>query len=107
MPAPMRLSHQALRVLRIFLDAFSDNVRTELTGADLMRTAGTSSGTLYPILLRMEKAGMLISRWEDDRPEDLGRPRRRYYKLSAAGARLAQEALNELSPLTSALPDKA
>jgi hypothetical protein len=39
MPESLRLSHQALRVLKAFLDAFSDDVRAELAGADVMKTA--------------------------------------------------------------------
>jgi len=108
MPESLRLSHQALRVLKAFLDAFSEDVRAELAGADLMKAARLSSGTLYPILLRFEKAGLLISRWEDDRPEDLGRPRRRFYRITPAGARVAHEALGELSsPLGNLSPGEA
>ena len=108
MPEGLRLSHQSLRVLKAFLDAFSDDVRSELAGADLMKAARLSSGTLYPILLRFEKAGVLTSRWEDDRPEDLGRPRRRFYRITPAGARVAQEALGELSsPLGNLTPGEA
>jgi PadR family transcriptional regulator, regulatory protein PadR len=107
MPERLRLSHQALRVLKAFLDAFSDDVRAELAGADLMKAARLSSGTLYPILLRFEKAGVLTSRWEDDRPEDLGRPRRRFYQITPAGARIARETLAELSPLGSPIPGEA
>ena len=55
-PPTVRLSHQGLRVLRAFLAAFNEDVRAELAGADLMRVARVSSGTLYPILLRFEKA---------------------------------------------------
>jgi PadR family transcriptional regulator PadR len=97
MPPDVRLSHQSLRVLRAFLDAFNDDVRAELAGADLMRVARVSSGTLYPILLRFEKAGLLESRWEAESPESLGRPRRRFYRMTQAGAQVAHEALGELS----------
>lgn len=107
MPESLRLSHQALRVLKAFLDAFSEDVRAELAGADLMKAARLSSGTLYPILLRFEKAGVLTSRWEDDRPQDLGRPRRRFYRITPAGARIAREVLAELSPLGNAIPGEA
>lgn len=108
MPESLRLSHQALRVLKAFLDAFSEDVRAELAGADLMKAARVSSGTLYPILLRFEKAGLLISRWEDDRPEDLGRPRRRFYTMTPSGAQIAHEALRELSsPLGDLRPGEA
>jgi len=98
MPPTLRLSHQGLRVLRAFLDAFREDVRAEMAGAQLMRLAGVSSGTLYPILLRFEKAGLLESRWEEEAPESLGRPRRRFYRMTQAGAQVAHEALGELSP---------
>ena len=98
MPPNVRLSHQSLRVLRAFLDAFNEDVRSELAGAELMRLARVSSGTLYPILLRFEKAGLLQSRWEEESPELLGRPRRRFYRLTQSGAQVAHEALGELSP---------
>ena len=102
MPPQVRLSHQGLRVLRAFLDALSEDVRAELAGAELMRVARVSSGTLYPILLRFEKAGLLESRWEEETPEALGRPRRRFYRMTGAGAQIARESLGELSP---SLPD--
>jgi len=92
-----RLSHPALKVLRVFLTAFSDNVRSEIAGADIMKAAGISSGTLYPILLRLERAGVLSSRWEKEKPQDLGRPRRRLYRITPAGVRIAHEALNDLA----------
>ena len=98
MPPNIRLSQQGLRVLRAFLDAFNEDVRAEMAGAELMRLARVSSGTLYPILLRFEKAGLLQSRWEEERPELLGRPRRRFYRLTQSGAQVAHEALGELSP---------
>ena len=106
MAADLRLSHQGLRVLRVFLDAFNEDVRAELAGAELMRLARLSSGTLYPILLRFEKAGLFESRWEEETPALLGRPRRRFYRLTHAGVQLAQDALDELSPPTHAAPFK-
>ena len=45
-------------------------------------------GTLYKALNRLEKLGYLQSRWED--PVDAaaeGRPRRRFYRATAAGER--------------------
>lgn len=47
----------------------------------------TAHGTLYKALGRMEKAGLLESEWED--PElaaEEGRPRRRLYWVTGAGA---------------------
>src|SRR3954468_6162759 len=98
MPPGVRLSHQSLRVLRAFLDAFNEDVRAELAGADLMPMARVSSGTLYPVLLRFERAGLLESRWEEETPASLGRPRRRFYRLTRAGVEVAQDALGDLLP---------
>lgn len=44
-------------------------------------------GTLYKALARLEEMGLLDSQWEHDPPD--GRPRRRLYELTAAGARAA------------------
>jgi DNA-binding PadR family transcriptional regulator len=46
----------------------------------------TAHGTLYKALSRMEKAGLLESRWEDpQKAADDGRPRRRLYRITGAG----------------------
>ena len=44
----------------------------------------TAHGTLYKALGRLETAGLLASRWEEPAPE--GRPRRRLYTVTGAGA---------------------
>jgi hypothetical protein len=50
----------------------------------------TSHGTLYKALGRMEAAGLLESRWEEpDLALTEGRPRRRLYRVTGAGARAA------------------
>jgi DNA-binding PadR family transcriptional regulator len=61
----------------------------------------TAHGTLYRALERLEKAGMLKSRWED--PEAAGaerRPLRRLYRVTATGeAAHAAAAAGEPVPL--------
>jgi DNA-binding PadR family transcriptional regulator len=47
----------------------------------------TAHGTLYKALGRMETAGLLASRWESDAAAAAGRPRRRLYEVTGAGAR--------------------
>jgi PadR family transcriptional regulator PadR len=49
----------------------------------------TGHGTLYKALSRLEQFGLLVSRWEDAEA-DQGRPRRRLYELTGAGARAAE-----------------
>jgi PadR family transcriptional regulator, regulatory protein PadR len=63
--------------------------------AQAMRTDGGAGGliahgTLYKALGRLEEMGMLASSWED--PPPAGRPRRRLYEVTAAGAEAATTA---------------
>jgi DNA-binding PadR family transcriptional regulator len=73
-------------------------------GLELAAAADLKSGTIYPILARLEKAGWLISRWEDVNPSEAGRPRRRLYELTGHGREMAREALERVSVLTKAKP---
>jgi PadR family transcriptional regulator PadR len=61
-------------------------------GFDIMDATDLPSGTVYPILRRIEEEGLVRARWERDsiaRREQ--RPSRRYYELTSAGlARLAE-----------------
>lgn len=87
-----RLSHQTLRVLSVFLDRPRDG----LAGSDIWKETRILSGTLYPILMRLEKAGWLESQWEELDSTEVGRPRKRLYRLTAVGYNKANEALIEL-----------
>jgi PadR family transcriptional regulator, regulatory protein PadR len=93
MTAEIRLNNR-LRVLAKFLEHGSE----ELAGADLIRLTGLASGSLYPVLVALEQLGILESRWELDEPRDLRRPRRRLYKLTAAGELEARETAAALAP---------
>jgi PadR family transcriptional regulator, regulatory protein PadR len=83
----VRMSFQTLRVL----EAFLENPGDELSGADVHKRSGVASGTLYPILLRLESAGWFVSRWESIDPAVAGRPRRRFYRLTPSGLEYATE----------------
>jgi PadR family transcriptional regulator, regulatory protein PadR len=57
-------------------------------GYDLMRLLGLQSGTLYPLLMRLEREGLLEAQW---RPSPSpGRPPRHAYRLTASGLRMAR-----------------
>jgi DNA-binding MarR family transcriptional regulator len=77
----VRISLQTLKVL----EAFLENPAEQLAGADVQKRTGLASGTLYPILLRLEGAGWFVSRWELIDPSAVGRPRRRLYRLTPTG----------------------
>ena len=83
----VRMSLQTLRVLEAFLENPSD----QLSGADVQKRSRLASGTLYPILLRLESAGWFVSRWEAVDPASIGRPRRRLYRLTPTGLARASE----------------
>ena len=59
-------------------------------GYDIARETGLKSGTLYPILMRLEGAGWLEARWEDEPAP--GKPRRHLYRLTPEGAAEARAA---------------
>jgi DNA-binding PadR family transcriptional regulator len=58
-------------------------------GYELCQRAGIKSGTLYPLLIRLEAQGHLEAEWQE--PAEAGRPRRHAYRLTAAGRQLARE----------------
>jgi DNA-binding PadR family transcriptional regulator len=57
-------------------------------GYDLSSLTGIKSGTLYPLLIRLEAQGFLEAEWQQ--PAAGGRPPRHAYRLTAAGQRLAR-----------------
>jgi DNA-binding PadR family transcriptional regulator len=84
-----KLTVQTLRVLKLLLDAST----AQRYGLELARDARLPSGTIYPLLGRLERAGWVTSGWEDVEPTIEGRPARRYYTLTHKGRQLAREAL--------------
>lgn len=65
-------------------------------GFDIMAATGLTSGTVYPTLDRLERAGLLKSRWENEAvAHGEGRPARRYFHLTAAGATALEAALQK------------
>jgi PadR family transcriptional regulator PadR len=65
----------------------------EMYGLEICAEAHLPSGTIHPILARLEGLGWVESHWEDIDTHAEGRPRRRYYRLTADGADLACGAL--------------
>lgn len=83
---PLRMTTPRLLVVRTLLD---DPAR-EWYGLELGQHAGLEPGTIYPILVAFENAGWLTSRDDDIDPHLEGRPRRRYYLLTAEGMTAGQ-----------------
>lgn len=86
-----KLSLQALRILHFLYQ----NPGQDSCGADLTKKLDISSGTMYPILLKLEAKGFVSSKWETEDASLLGRPRKRLYSITGAGTKAAQDALAE------------
>ncbi len=78
------LSSHARAVLAALLDARGQWSH----GYELARLAGVKSGTLYPLLIRLEAQGHLEAEWQQ--PVEGGRPPRHAYRLTASGVQLAR-----------------
>ncbi|WP_198154076.1 PadR family transcriptional regulator [Catenuloplanes japonicus] len=76
-------------VLRHMLQSPTDSCY----GLALAEATGFPSGTIYPVLARLEAAGWVTSFWEREEPAVLERPRRRMYQLTGVGAHAARTAL--------------
>ena len=67
------------------LSAVSRSVRY---GFDIMDATGLPSGTVYPVLGRLERDGYVRSKWESQAvAQREKRPPRRYYEITASGSR--------------------
>lgn len=94
-----RMTAHTLKVMSAIMSAPG----RELSGAEISKQAKLASGTMYPLLMRLEDCGWLDSRWETDDPHALGRPRRRYYRVTGLGETRARAAARELEPLVGRL----
>ena len=86
-----RITQAMLRILQVMCDA----PREPVCGADIGERTRMRPGTYFPILYRLENAGWVESWWEQIDPKEAGRPRRRYYRLTAEGQNQTQKILAE------------
>lgn len=87
MPNDLRITYPTALVLT----AVAGGLRH---GFDIIDATGLRSGTVYPILRRLEEAALLRSHWEGAAAAHAaGRPPRRYYELTGGGAEAARAAL--------------
>lgn len=89
MAPPLRITTTLVQVLEVFLD----DPAAERYGLDVMRVTGMPSGTVYPILIRLQGIGWLQAHWEDIDPVQAGRPARRWYRLTPDGVQSARAEL--------------
>jgi PadR family transcriptional regulator, regulatory protein PadR len=87
----VRISRETLLVLERFLTRPGD----WRYGYELSRETGLKSGTLYPILMRLENHSLLEARWVTT---EEGVPPRHTYRLTPNGLELARAKLAEAQP---------
>lgn len=77
-----RMTLQTLAVLRVMLETPAG----AHYGLEIAKALHLPTGTVYPILYRLEQAGWIVSEFEEAAAADLERPRRRLYTLTGQGA---------------------
>lgn len=88
----MQLSLVGLKTLLFLLT----NKSRWQSGTDISRATLVASGTIYPLLARLEREGWVKSKWEKIDPVKEGRPRRHLYKITQKGITYTQSTLKEL-----------
>lgn len=94
MAEPVRVTSALLDVLEVLLQ---DGGRAELHGWAIMKAIKRSGPTVYGVLDRLEDAGWITGRWEDQHPEP-NKPRRRFYQLTPNGINTARDLLTARRP---------
>jgi PadR family transcriptional regulator, regulatory protein PadR len=88
MATRIRLTAVIMDVLDVLTNAPLDD---PAWGLRLCEQTGYGTGTVYPALDRLMKAGWINDHWEDPPPAD--RPRRRFYKITSTGREQYEAAL--------------
>lgn len=89
-----RITEPALDVLEALLRAHADAV--DVYGWALIKATGRLGPTVYGVLDRLEDLDWVTAWWEDGPVE--GKPRRRFYQLTPAGAAEARDLLATRRP---------
>lgn len=88
----VRITNATLDVLEVLLS--QDD---ELYGFKIAQATGLRTGSVFPILARLEQLGLVVSEWESSDPTTRG-PRRRFYRLSPNGLEWARAVVAERRP---------
>ena len=86
-----RVTAPTVDVLSILLES-----QGPVFGLEIMKRSGRPSGTIYPILERLERQGWIASEWEEHTDTQLRR--RRVYTFTAEGAVAARDVVAAAAP---------
>ena len=74
-------------------------------GFDILDVTDLPSGTVYPILRRLDEEGLVKSKWEKaEIAHRENRPPRRYYEITKWGDKTLAEALKRFRAVEDAIP---
>jgi PadR family transcriptional regulator, regulatory protein PadR len=83
---------------QLVLRAMLEDPAAERYGLQLCAETGLPSGTIYPIVARLDQVGWVESSWEEPSEHIAeGHPRRRHYRLTEERAEQARDALARVS----------
>ena len=106
-PLNLTLTEESILNALLFRERYGLEIMNAIAEASKGRKKiGFSS--LYPNLRKLEKRGLVTSRWGDETPEEITGARRRYYNITASGIAAVnqkKEFLNALQHLIPALGD--
>jgi PadR family transcriptional regulator PadR len=92
-----KLSYSAALILQVLAGGYQ-------YGFDIMDVTGLPSGTVYPALRRLERAGLVNSKWEREETARLQlRPARKYYQVTRTGQEVLANAVKRYHTLEHAL----
>jgi len=98
MPGEAKLSHTAAMILQAIHAG-------HVYGFSVMEVTGLPSGTVYPAMRRLERDGLIASRWEQQSIADAEqRPPRKYYRLTRSGRSTLEAAWRRYPLLEKMLP---
>ncbi|WP_160166027.1 PadR family transcriptional regulator [Actinoplanes sp. OR16] len=90
MSAEPRMSLASRAVLAVLQDPDAEHF-----GLRIAKATGLPTGSVYPILVRLQQAGWLEREWEDIDPAVEQRPARCFYRLTVKGRQRAEAVLAE------------
>jgi PadR family transcriptional regulator, regulatory protein PadR len=97
MDTPAKISHTSALILQTISQGYR-------YGFDIMDVTGLPSGTVYPALRRLERDGLLQSKWEAEVPAQ-ERPARKYYRVTRLGNEVLARAIKRYPLLERLAPE--
>jgi PadR family transcriptional regulator, regulatory protein PadR len=94
MPPPIKLTVPFLKTITVFINSPS----RQYSGADICRETKLFSGTVYPLLYKLEEKGWIKGAWEEIDPHKEGRPKKRLYQITSSGVVHGRKLVTEHFP---------